>query len=266
MPGSTVLLLCPLGLVVVPVHIVETSSTHWGWSFLAAFVLYSWFSIAPNYSGTIFGLRNCAGHISGNLCIFWQIFHNYFPHWLCFNFFCCCRLPHAPRCFSVHKLRGEKICFFIKPKENLSRVAREMPSSELLSISSLPHTPLHALHAISLVPVLQDEGANMFEASHCHHLQVGIRLLDLCRPLCRWSPQLHLSCHGGGTSSFSYFFPIEPDSIRCLAHWLMPLRLHWCDCGCCFSDRQKHPTLWSILQYFLMRGEGRKTIELNLLK
>ena len=117
MPGSTVLLLCPLGLVVVPVHIVETSSTHWGWSFLAAFVLYSWFSIAPNYSGTIFGLRNCAGHISGNLCIFWQIFHNYFPHWLCFNFFCCCRLPHAPRCFSVHKLRGEKICFLSNQKK-----------------------------------------------------------------------------------------------------------------------------------------------------
>ena len=133
-------------------------------------------------------------------------------------------MPLVVSAFTSCEVR--KYVFFIKPKENLSRVAREMPSSELLSISSLPHTPLHALHAISLVPVLQDEGANMFEASHCHHLQVGIRLLDLCRPLCRWSPQLHLSCHGGGTSSFSYFFPIEPDSIRCLAHWLMPLRLH----------------------------------------
>ena len=34
--------------------------------FLGGFLLNSWFSIAPNYSGTIFGLRNSAGHISGN--------------------------------------------------------------------------------------------------------------------------------------------------------------------------------------------------------
>ena len=216
---------------------------------MAAFVLYSWFSIAPNYSGTIFGLRNCAGHISGNLCIFWQIFHNYFPHWLCFNFFCCCRLPHAPRCFSVHKLRGiKKVSFEWKKVFPGLRGRRQAVScSWYLVILTLP-----------IIQVLQYEGANMFETFDCHHLQVGIRLLDLCRPLCRWSPQLHLSCHGGGTSSFSSFFPIEPDSIHCLAHWLMPLRLHWCDCGCCFSDRQKHPTLWSILLVTIFPHERRR--------
>ena len=52
--------------------------------FLGGFLSNSWFSIAPNYSGTIFGLRNSAGHISGNpvmhfLKISSQLFSS-FPH------------------------------------------------------------------------------------------------------------------------------------------------------------------------------------------
>ena len=128
------------------------------------------------------------------LCIFWKYLRNYFPHFLIFllYFVCCYRIPDAPRCFSVHKLRGVKNSFF--------RIKKVFPGLRGRRHAVSCSQNLSAMQWALLSQVLQYEGANMFETFDCHHLQVGIRLLDLCRPLCRWSPQLHLSCHGGGAS------------------------------------------------------------------